>query len=441
MGHHLSIRCKTKSGESLLSYLLRLANSNDVPLLTLLNTFRHPDRQYYIQKANLDLICYSPKHIIDVKELVKTVRLSEEEIEKCSFHYMLGHFSDEKNIPHLRILSGVIRNVLYYCPKCLMDSNYYRLLWKVKDVTVCLQHECYLLDKCLHCKKPIYYRDLLQVGKCPYCKNSLFKTAQNLPHDHELQEQRWIQAQWMFLLFENGKVINLQELSLRVLFLLNGKKTDEISRQLIGGILNLSNGTEKLLQHARGTRIDSRTLHINLLIRILREINSSFEQLFSIDVPASFSRVVCQNKKRSGDKGISQVKDVKQNRERVDSLIIVLKQCLKDGEDISLKNICEKLGVSRGTIRKWGCNEVIAKYKGIQKELNLQRKKEKINLQLDIIFSMPPNYLTSEFVYKQLGVNRTVLWRSAPEITAFITDQLKKAKGGGGDENGIRSFK
>ncbi|WP_394581212.1 TniQ family protein [Cytobacillus firmus] len=426
MEHHLSVRSKPKSGELLLSYLLRLANTNDVPLLTLLNTFRNPDRNYYIQKVNLDLLCVSPNHLINVKQLVKAVGLTEEEIEKTSFHYMLSHFSNEKDILCLRILSGVIRNILYFCPKCLLESNHYKLLWKVQDVTICLNHECYLSDKCPSCKETIYYKDLLQVGKCPYCINNLVITNNKLPGNLEMKNQRWLQAQWLFLMNDNEKIINLQELSLRILYVLNAKKTDVLSRELIRGILNLPNGTEKLLQHARGTLIQSKTIHISFLIKILKELNCNFEQLFSMDVPKSFHRIIYQGKKNIPPKTTEIKQEVRLNKEKEGRIVKVLKQCLNDDEEISVKNICNKLGVSRGTIRNWGCNKVIAQYKDIQKEIKIQRKKEWINQKLEEIFSMKPEHLNTEFIYNTLGVRRQVLWKTAPEITAFIADELKK---------------
>lgn len=45
---------------------------------------------------------------------------------------------------------------LQYCPYCLQndDEPYFRRHWRLAFVTVCTQHRCRLLDRCLNCAAP-----------------------------------------------------------------------------------------------------------------------------------------------------------------------------------------------------------------------------------------------------------------------------------------------
>ncbi|MEH7301905.1 TniQ family protein [Neobacillus drentensis] len=420
----ISIRKKPKKGESLYSYFLRLSNGNGVAVLSLLNALKREGR-HCITKNDINLLCFSPYQVIDINSLKRVTKATKEEIEKCSFSFLLSHFCSEGNLGNLRVISGYIRSTLYYCPKCLRDNKYLKLLWKIKNIDVCLEHQCKLLNSCPYCNKVINYKDITSIGQCPYCLKCLDSQE---THNYYCEDQKWLQEQWVFLLEKNSNTVNLKELSMRLLYILNGENTDFLSRELINGLLKEPNRLAKLLQHARGTLLHSKTLHISFLLRILKKLNITFEQLYSVVVPDSFHGLIFDNKNTT--KGVQRPqKPISPKKEKESIVKAVLEEYIKNDEDITVVKICENLGVSRGTIRNWGCNKIIAEYKEQQREIKILKKKNVITEKIYKFFSLQnEGIITAADVYRHLGVDRTILWRTAPEITAFVYHELKELK-------------
>lgn len=66
-----------------------------------------------------------------------------------------------------------------YCPLCLKEDEepYYRVDWRLSFVTMCLKHNCLLVNKCPHCKEEInLYRLPITAenqGVCCWCGKSI----------------------------------------------------------------------------------------------------------------------------------------------------------------------------------------------------------------------------------------------------------------------------
>ena len=66
------------------------------------------------------------------------------------------------------------------CPKCLAEKNYIRRIWEFAPITVCLRHNCLLVDQCPSCEKPLTW-NRNSVSKC-LCGSDLRKiTPINMP--------------------------------------------------------------------------------------------------------------------------------------------------------------------------------------------------------------------------------------------------------------------
>ncbi|MHA2298269.1 MAG: TniQ family protein [Candidatus Hodarchaeales archaeon] len=83
-----------------------------------------------------------------------------------------------------------------YCPYCLdEDKNepYFRYYWRMKFVTVCTKHKCFLLDRCPKCQSHVQYwrtRFDQPITECYNCGENLAKTksyVKNLDYLPEFQ--------------------------------------------------------------------------------------------------------------------------------------------------------------------------------------------------------------------------------------------------------------
>jgi hypothetical protein len=427
----ITVKFKPQKGESLLSYLIRLAAKNRIPFLTFMNMFKI-NQDYYIQKSNVDLLCFYPNTLLDIDALIGVTKASAEEIAACSFHFILKQFSEGKNMGKIRLLSGYVRNKLFFCPDCLIEKPYHRLLWKSDNVTVCLKHNRYLSSCCSHCKREMYYKDIVSILFCPHCSGTLqsLKPAVSLVAEVEHEKQSWIQEQWNFLM-EDGVKVEIREVCIRLLYLLNGERSGQLYREGIQEILNTPLELAKLLQHARGTIPQTRTLHISFLFEVLYKVNSSFRYLFEVEVSRPFYDLITSNKSPSSNQldVLIPIKPSKRNEEKYKNIKRTLEELLMTGEDITIGKVSQILGVGKGSIRNWGCNKIIAEYKQKQKVLKIQQELDEINQKIeDFIEHYRGNITAGEF-YRYLGIQRRILWRKAPELTAYIKEELRRLKG------------
>ncbi len=82
-----------------------------------------------------------------------------------------------------------------FCPGCLDQSAYHRLIWTPTATSVCLEHYCLLLDRCQICSRQVTVRDIV-MAKCGGCGANL-RLAESVQVDEfGLLEQRVIQA-WL----------------------------------------------------------------------------------------------------------------------------------------------------------------------------------------------------------------------------------------------------
>ena len=59
-----------------------------------------------------------------------------------------------------------------YCPICLQTAAYHRLSWIPTAATLCLAHQCLLVDRCAQCQRPVSIGDIVR-RRCPTCQTDL----------------------------------------------------------------------------------------------------------------------------------------------------------------------------------------------------------------------------------------------------------------------------
>jgi len=174
-------------GESLPSLLTRLtaANFYDPPnLVTKFYTEQLADMGIYDQ-----LDCPTCPETFELLALL--TGLSPDQLANATHHYFaptmnLRESQSTITLPDGQALELIhkylrddfrLQNNLQYCPLCLSQAAYHRLAWYPRAVAVCLEHQCFLLEKCWRCSKRLSMRMLVE-RQCTNCEADL--TSANL---------------------------------------------------------------------------------------------------------------------------------------------------------------------------------------------------------------------------------------------------------------------
>jgi hypothetical protein len=67
-------------------------------------------------------------------------------------------------------------NASWYCPKCLEESAYHRLIWRPAAISACLEHTCLLVNHCPQCRGPVSIYDIIRLH-CSQCGADLRRAS------------------------------------------------------------------------------------------------------------------------------------------------------------------------------------------------------------------------------------------------------------------------
>ncbi|KAA6448193.1 TniQ family protein [Bacillus cereus] len=199
--------------ESLSSYIIRVSTEHNIITGALINKIIAPilDNRYILNSS-----INGGNRFYDGAKSLNSFDKSASE-----FTRILGLLTGRNDIKEttLREIKDLIasrdllKNKLAWCPICLnqwKEDAYYPLIWFLKDIKICVQHNCELEDICPSCNKhlPILHRKML-IGYCPYCSNWLGTSERKrIENDKELFKAKEISnliANRSFLARENGK--------------------------------------------------------------------------------------------------------------------------------------------------------------------------------------------------------------------------------------------
>lgn len=166
-------------GESLSSLLMRLRKSNYYETKEAITGICRP---YLPQPDKLPF----PRHWSTFDVLSQLTQLSAEELYSASIH----QFANVLTPPNSEMaycgdkvkLDGVLVNDylwtdsdVQYCPLCLVEGAYHRLVWTPIITAVCLKHHCLLVRKCYCCKANIGLEEIIN-AQCSTCDFALVDT-------------------------------------------------------------------------------------------------------------------------------------------------------------------------------------------------------------------------------------------------------------------------
>lgn len=161
----LPIRPAPSRQESLTSYLRRLAEANSMTSVDALTavTFAGQDRR--VSRLQLDLPPTS------IHQLALVSGQTSSNLLSLTFYHLGKKFCRSPHPQSLsRFMSGVLNNNLHYCPPCIAEQRHFNLTWRIKHITGCLIHNCYLLSVCTKCQQPLpIFGMSFSISKCPTC--------------------------------------------------------------------------------------------------------------------------------------------------------------------------------------------------------------------------------------------------------------------------------
>lgn len=201
MPNSLVIRSPLLPDETLSSLLIRLAKANfyDTPYAVI-----QLCRKQLRSSDNLNC----PARVETYQAIEELVQIDAYTLHQATVHRYAHVWDSPKNncvtLPNGQIVtlvpSGRNRNIfsendVQYCPLCLREEAYHRLIWLPRAVTVCLKHQCLLVYKCPRCRYALNTLGIVK-GHCHRCGLSLPQVEPIFVGDdeHGLLSQKIIQS-------------------------------------------------------------------------------------------------------------------------------------------------------------------------------------------------------------------------------------------------------
>ncbi len=286
----LTVWIKPYEGEALSSFLMRLAMSNGVDIVTLWN---HIKMTHFgmAQKSDIHLIDFTPHTVINLDLFSKLTELTIEELLNLTFYNTLYKFNHSDKMYTSRILRGMIREKLHYCPECLKEKRYLRLIWKIEGVKICSKHLCYLCTHCKSCYKEISLSGIYSTGikHCPECSHELSdKIKMGIADKQLLKQQNWLHLSWEGLFQKSNLQLTPSEVAQRLLFIINEKSPEYNYSLLVEYCKKLDINYQSLLQCARDSQKQIRAIHIAQLLEICYLKDTLPIELLNLTIPESF---------------------------------------------------------------------------------------------------------------------------------------------------------
>lgn len=293
------VRTNPHLGESFSSYLQRVSKLNYINPHDIWRLFIREDTHYPQSSFSAALdIC--PENIIELDEFASALNLKRFQLENLTFAPVFQKFGIPlESIHSSRILSNITENYRRYCPKCLEESPYYKLVWQIAEIKFCPTHNIELLSECKQCKKstPILPSNC-EIGVCPKCnwnfKNGISHVYQLNPKDLRIVED------WTYLLDPSTDKLKLtpgltyeQSLASRLLYILNSRDLE----------INRAERTRlsSIRQIARNTKVRQTYIHLNSILHFVRKCNITLEEFFKLEVPESYVNSLLEQKKKMVD--------------------------------------------------------------------------------------------------------------------------------------------
>jgi hypothetical protein len=146
----------TKSKESLISYLNRIANVNRY-----LNTYQIADA-LKMNHNGFRTNHFTRSEITSISELIDTPSNKIISMTSNYFVELLGEQLSSKM---------VLKSRFKFCPICITEESIYQINWFLRSITTCTKHQIVLCDHCKVCGSDASV-DSIMAGTCRLCDNA-----------------------------------------------------------------------------------------------------------------------------------------------------------------------------------------------------------------------------------------------------------------------------
>lgn len=191
----LPLRCSPIEGESLGSFLARLAQRNGIDKSATLvgQIFGRPSLRALLPD--------------DIARLSDAADLSQERIRQSFPISSFSKIYPETEVAHLMGQELLLPHLLYpghrrICPACLVDADHDRASWSVRAITACQQHKLTLVSQC-KCGRRITH-ELSSIGRCA-CGRELSTLAAHLSRESVLASSAYLENR---LLTDGGAAVS-----------------------------------------------------------------------------------------------------------------------------------------------------------------------------------------------------------------------------------------
>jgi len=165
----LPIHPRPYPGESMTSWILRLAVANGIRTLAAMATLFRPDIH-----VNTQYMMVPDAQWRAFDAIARIAACPTAAVIPTTFYYLAQKFWRQTSLASGRLLHGSIAPSLRYCPSCLATYPRYLLIWRFLALPGCVEHDCRLLDMCPHCRQPVpLLAPPFAVGVCGSCGGRL----------------------------------------------------------------------------------------------------------------------------------------------------------------------------------------------------------------------------------------------------------------------------
>lgn len=293
MTDKFTVRPKPKDGESITGYFLRVAHLNAIDAIGILKLLNVGYRQILKMQANqLDIM---PDRSFDLELMCKLLNLEISQIYLMTFRSAVKKFvgSIESIEEYPFVLYGLTdAKNRRFCPMCLHEQGFYKLIWQVKEISVCDVHGIELTSACPSCstKQPFMssHLALLRCATCgaPLSSSNVTKIQDNL----YMQTQMRAYEDWESLLIDGKERLTQnvenhsyeQSLGITMLWLAQDR-WDEYKSSYTRFWTK-----ENATKIAYKIRSGSIKLTISKVLSLIRQLGLSVTELSGLQVPCSF---------------------------------------------------------------------------------------------------------------------------------------------------------